>query len=147
MVFAAAYAAAWVLCGIRSGGRLRRENVSVYAERGLCCDFCIAAINATEIYTGYAENGVVHRYNDAVMRDASEKLQNGERVQELFLKTLPNAVCTGVMPYDEGVQSMKYWIDYYYGTAYETKWYYSADGAEKNVELYTELGDGIYVTD
>ena len=109
--------------------------------------FALAAMNATAIYTGYAENGDVHRYNDAVMRDASEKLQNGEQVQAVFLKTLPNAIYTGVMPYDEGVQSMKYWIDYYYGTDYETKWYYSADGTEQNVELYTELGDGIYVMD
>ena len=96
---------------------------------------------------GYAENGAVHRYNDAVLCDAAKKLQNGEQVQEVFLRTMPNADHTGVMPYDEGVQSMKYWIDNYYNIDADVSWYYSADGENLNNELYTELGNGIYVTD
>ena len=109
--------------------------------------FALSAMNGGTIYMGYAENGAVHRYNDAVLCDAAKKLQNGEQVQEVFLRTMPNADHTGVMPYNEGVQSMKYWIDNYYNIDADVSWYYSADGENLNTELYTELGNGIYVTD
>ena len=105
----------------------------------------LAVMNGGEILAGYVENGAVHRYNDAVLSEAAERSRNGEAAQAIFLKTMPKPVYTGVMPYDEGVQSMKYWIDNYYGCSGETCWYYSEEAAEQNTELYTELGNGIYV--
>ena len=96
--------------------------------------------NASTIYRGYAANAAIHEYNHEQMLNAAQDTDT----DAVFLKTLPEPVYTCVMPYDDGVQYMKYWIDHYYGTSPYTNWYFG-DGSTTDVTQYSELGNHIFI--
>lgn len=106
---------------------------------------CFAIYNAQSIYKGYAENGIVHRYNDRQLTQVAALEDSGEQVDAVYLKMLPNKNCTGVMVYVDGVQFIKNWICDYYDLSHSVSFYFSSDGVEDNPNAYRNLGNGVYV--
>jgi hypothetical protein len=49
----------------------------------LCVLSVLAAANYAEIVEGYATNGIVHRTNEVILRDASDSIKNGSKIREV----------------------------------------------------------------
>ena len=66
------------------------------------------------IYGGYSANWLVHQYNDAVIRQAVDRIHGGEKVTEVHLYQLLDNLCSNEMPYNPNFSFMIYWMDQYY---------------------------------
>lgn len=80
----------------------------------LLCMAVISLPNMKNIYRGYSANWKVHQYNDAVLRQNVERVKQGERIKEIRLYRLLDALCTMEMVYDPGFDFMIFWMYEYY---------------------------------
>ena len=104
-----------------------------------------AVFNAANIYKGYAENAVAHRYNDHVLTQAGLLTAQGQGPEAVYLRTMPYSDCTGVMIYVETADFIKPWMCEYYAISPDTAFYYSPDGGQYSHEDYRDNGSKVFV--
>lgn len=135
------------------------EGVFVSAEFGvlqkhrerLLAVFCaivvlLASYNGMTILKGYSQNAIAYDFNDKQISEAVTKINNGEQVDEIYLRTMPYPECAAALPYDWEVTYMRYWINSYYEIPAHVKFYYSEDGAAANDSGYEQLDLNIYLS-
>jgi hypothetical protein len=78
----------------------------------------LAVANYADIVGGYAANGVVHRTNDVILRNASANLQTGDDIRKVILyKALDDRYGSTPAYNKEYIQD---WIKKYYGLPEKT---------------------------
>lgn len=85
---------------------------------GAVLTVCLAVCSVSglsAIYRGYAVNDAVIRENDQVLRESAQKFRQGETVERIELRRLPDDGCRNFMPYDEDMYFLVYWMAQYYG--------------------------------
>lgn len=70
--------------------------------------------NAYYIYEGYKENKTVHVYNDTSLRNASQRIMQGESITEINLKKVPDILYGSEMVYYPGFENIISWMENYY---------------------------------
>ena len=119
------------------------NNTVAYVLAAVIAVFAVH--NAANIYKGYAENAVAHRYNDRVLTEAGELTARGQGPDAVYLRTMPYSDCTGVMIYVETADFIKPWMCEYYALSPEIEFYYSPDGGEYPHEEYRDNGNRVFV--
>ncbi|MDO4266847.1 MAG: DUF6056 family protein [Eubacteriales bacterium] len=108
---------------------------------GAALTACLAAVsvpNLRNIYRGYSANYAVHQYNDAMLRDASARIRNGEDIREVKLYKLIDPLCSNEMVYDPNVSFMIYWMDEYYDLPADVALDYRDVGSPEELALPAE---------
>lgn len=70
--------------------------------------------NFCNITWGYYNNNAVNKQNDRLLTETSQKIQNGENVNSVTLKKLPDILYSGEQPYTEGNNYILIWMREYY---------------------------------
>ncbi len=74
--------------------------------------FCI--LNIVRITNGYLENSKINKENEKKLTTASRQIKNGEDVDKIILKKLPNVLYCGEQPYMDGYDYILGWMKEYY---------------------------------
>ena len=94
---------------------LKQEKLAKIVTIFICIAIAIAGgKNGFKIYAGYSLNKEVHVYNDGVLRETSEKIAEGEKIDRIYLKKVPDILYGCEMVYYDGFEYMKKWMDNYY---------------------------------
>ena len=84
----------------------------------------ISFVNLKRIYNGYKKNSIVLDYNHCKLKEAGDKLKNGETVNVVELYKMIDESYAGQQVYDINVSYMKFWIDEYYSLPYDVEYVY-----------------------
>lgn len=92
-----------------------------YLKSLLVCSVILVTVisinNSFHIWRGYAENYVVHQYNDEILSN-----KNNQDADKIYLRKVPDILYGCEMVYYDGFGYMKKWMDDYYGISYETEY-------------------------
>ena len=98
-----------------------------YVKSSNCLNYIISSlvlisfINFTTIVRGYYINNAANKYNNDQLIIASDKIKNGEIIEQINLKKLPNITYGGDMPYMEDSDYILKWIKNYYSIPEEVE--------------------------
>ncbi|WP_099469823.1 DUF6056 family protein [Konateibacter massiliensis] len=70
--------------------------------------------NYSVILDGYQVNSAANIQNDKELKNASERIKNGEAIETVNLQKLENTICSNIMQYEEGFEFVKVWMCEYY---------------------------------
>lgn len=106
----------WVIVqGVCETALLLPNNLSYAAVVCSCLVFLVpAGANSLKIYRGYQQNALVHQANDEVLRNISQQRKDGENIDTVQLKKLPDVLYSCEMPYYPGFEYITFWMDHYY---------------------------------
>lgn len=100
----------------------------------ICIVMCLVAWkNGHNIYLGYSLNKSIHTSNDHMLRDASQKIKDGERISEIRLQKVSDILYCCDMPYISGFEIMVPWIRNYYDLPSEVELRYLDISPEQEV--------------
>ena len=85
---------------------------------GICL---FAFINYFTITKGYYNNNYTNYYNDMILTQSSEKIEQGEEIKTIKLRKLPDIAYSGDQPYIEGFEYISDWIHVYYKLPQDVK--------------------------
>ncbi len=85
----------------------------------------ISMLNYGTITYGYYKNSAVQKENDKVLKDASQKIKAGEKIESVVYKKLPYILYSGDQPYIEGFDYIEAWIKNYYELPKDIKFIYN----------------------
>ncbi len=74
----------------------------------------VTSFNVIKITRGYMQNININNENDLILRQTSTEIKEGNEINEIYLKQLPNILYSGDQPYTEGNAYIEEWIKQYY---------------------------------
>ena len=90
---------------------LKSKNIFRYTIISLVV---LLSINFIKITVGYYKNININKYNDIKLTEVSTKIKNGEKINSVLLKKLPDILYSGEQPYIDGCDYIKPYIREYY---------------------------------
>lgn len=103
-----------IISDVLSSVYLNRQTRNSFAPFLYASITLISIFNIIQITHGYYINNAANSYNDTLLKTTSEKILNGENIESITLKKLPEPLYGSDQPYEENNSYIITWMLRYY---------------------------------